>query len=125
MWSADGAGTGVSALLTSIGSGSVSATDRVAVTSFSSSFALAPSTHYFIKITAASGNLGIALGPNSNTALNSVTRYGVGNLNNTTTSAIGMEVTVATAPTFPVLAGLLAGLGALAGFRRRRISDVS
>ena len=124
LWSADGAGTNVSSLLSSIGSGSVSLNDKTAVTSFSSSYALDAVTNYFIKIVASSGSFGIALGPNSATTLNSVTRYGVGNLNNNAPgSAIGMEVAVVPEPSSATLAGIAAVLGTGFAFRRRKLSS--
>ena len=124
LWSADVAGTNVSSLLSSIGSGSVSLNDNTAVTSFSSSYALSAATDYFIKITASSGSFGIALGPNSPAALNSITRYGVGNLNNRENSvAIGMEVAVVPEPSSAALAGIAAVLGAGFAFRRRNLSS--
>ncbi len=125
LWGADGAGTNVSSLLETIASGSITSADKTAVTSFSSSYALSAATDYFIKIVASSGSFGIALGPNSSSALNSITRYGVGNLNNSTTSsALGMEVAVVTAP-IPepgtwAAGALLAAGAAWARWRRRR-----
>lgn len=125
LWSADVAGTQVSSLLAAIGSGSVSSTDKTAVTTFNSSYALAAATNYFIKITADTGSFGLALGPNSNTALNSVTRYGVGNLNNQTSTAIGMRVDVTTGAAVPDapsrwITGLGASLGVAAMALRSR-----
>ena len=98
LWSASTSGTTVGSLLAAIGSGTASGTDKTAVTTFNSSQPLDPTTNYFIKIVATSGNLGLVLGPSSSPALNSVLRYGVANLNNTTTSAIGMKVDVVAVP---------------------------
>lgn len=99
LWSADGAGTNVSALLATIGSGTVNSTDKTAVTSFDLVYGLDSSTKYFVKLIASSGNFGFVLGPNSASTLNSVTRYGVGNLNNENYSlATAMQVDVATVP---------------------------
>ena len=125
LWGADGTGNNVSSLLQTIASGSVTSSDKTAVSSFSSSYALGAATSYFIKIVASSGSFAIALGPNSSTALNSIARYGVGNLNNSTTGfALGMEVAVVTAPipepgTWAAMV-LLAGGGALRLARQRR-----
>ena len=124
LWSADVAGTNVSALLTAIGSGTVTSADKTAVTTFNSAYGLNAATNYFIKIVASSGSFAIALGPNSSATLNSIVRYGVGNLNNnTTTVALGMQVDVAAVPepaSVP-LVGIAVSLGAVfARLRRRR-----
>jgi hypothetical protein len=123
LWSADVAGTNVSALLAAIGSGTVSSADKTAVTSFTSSYSLDAATDYFIKIVASSGIFAIALGPNSSASLNSIVRYGVGNLNNNTTSvALGMEVEVAAVPEpgAITLAGIAAGIVALRAVHHRK-----
>jgi hypothetical protein len=122
LWSADVAGTNVSALLATIGSGTVSSADKTAVTSFSSSSSLDAATDYFIKIVASSGSFAIALGPNSSATLDSIVRYGVGNLNNNTTSvALGMEVEVAAVPEPAGVATVASAVvaGAAFAFRRR------
>jgi hypothetical protein len=128
LWSADVAGTQVNSLLAAIGSGSVSSTDKTAVTTFNSSYALAAATNYFIKITADTGSFGAVLGPSSNTALNSVTRYGVGNLNNQSAGdALAMRVEVAAGAAVPDapsrwITGLGASLGVAAmALRSRRL----
>jgi hypothetical protein len=125
LWSADVSGTNVSALLTAIGSGTVSSADKTAVTAFNPVYGLNAATNYFIKIVASSGSFAIALGPNSSATLNSIVRYGVGNLNNNTTSvALGMQVDVAVVPEpgSAVLGVIAAGLAAAAARWRRRSS---
>ena len=117
LWSAATSGTTVGSLVAAIGSGTASGTDKTAVTTFNSSQPLDPTTDYFIKIVAASGSLGLVLGPSSSPALNSVLRYGMANLNNTTTSAIGMKVDVVAVPEPTGLA-----LVAAAGLSLRMVS---
>lgn len=124
LWSADVAGTNLSALLAVIGSGSVSATDRTAVTTFNATYGLAASTRYFIKLVTDTGSLGVVLGPSGSTALNSIVRYGVGALPNTDPNlAIAMRLEVVTVPE-PAgvgLASLVAAMlaAAAAAVRRR------
>jgi len=122
LWSAGVSGTNVSSLLTAIGSGTVTSADKTAVTTFDSAYSLNAATDYFIKIVASSGSFAIALGPNSSATLNSIVRYGVGNLNNNTTSvALGMQVEVAAVPepASATLAGIAAVLAAVSVWRRR------
>lgn len=117
LWSADVSGTTVSALLATIGSGTVTSTDKTAVTTFNSGYGLDAATNYFIKIVAATGNLGMPLGPSSSTTLNSILRYGVGNLNNTAPSlGLGMKVDVVAVPepASAALVGMAACLGVAA-----------
>lgn len=122
LWSADGAGTNLNALLAPIGSGTVSTTDLTALTSFDLTYPLAASTNYFVKLTT-TADAGWVLGPSSSTTLNSVFRYGVANLNNTDSSiAGGMKVDVVAVPEPSAYAMALAGL-ACSGFsmwRRRK-----
>lgn len=127
LWSSNVAGTNVNALLTTIGSGTVTSSDKTAVTTFNTGFSLDAATNYFIKIIAASGNFGVALGPSTSTALNSVVRYGVGNLNNTSDAAIGMKVDVAAVPEPGTvgLVGVAASGAAIARSLRRRKSPRS
>ena len=122
LWSADGAGTNVGALLATIGSGTVTSSDKTAVTSFDLTYSLNASTDYFVKLIASSGSFGFVIGPNDAATLNSVTRYGVGNLNNTTNSALAMQVDVATVPEpgTLLLGGMAAGLGGVGTWWRRR-----
>lgn len=124
LWSADLAGTNVSTLLTPLGSGTVTSADKTAVTTFNSAYGLNAATNYFIKIVASSGSFAIALGPNSSATLDSIVRYGVGNLNNNTTSvAFGMQVDVAAVPepASATLFGIAVSLGAaFARLRRPR-----
>lgn len=124
LWSADLAGTNLSTLLASIGSGNVSNTDKIAVTSFDLTYGLAASTNYFVKIDS-NANFGWVKGPSSSTALNSVFRYGVGNTNGTDNSfGGGMKVDVAVPePGTLVLGGIAAACGgAGARWKRRRKS---
>lgn len=123
LWTTDLAGTNVGSFLTTIGSGVVTSTDRTAVTSFDLTYDLAAATDYFVKIVAASGSFGVVLGPSSSTALNSVVRYGVGNLNNMDNSvALGMQVDVVTVPEpgSLALAGTAAAFGSAGAWLRRR-----
>ena len=69
------------------------------------------------------GDAGWAGGPSSSTTLNSIFRYGVGNLNATDSSfAGGMKVDVVAVPEPTAYALALAGLacGGCARWRRRR-----
>jgi len=119
LWSADGAGTNTGSLLATIGGGSISSTDRTTVTSFSLNYGLAATTDYFIKLTASDANFGWVLGPSSSVALNSVLRYGVGNLNNESPSlAVGMQVVTVPEPGTCMLGGIAAGLTAAGVWRR-------
>jgi hypothetical protein len=122
LWSANLAGDNAGALLASIGSGVVSSTDKTAITSFTLPYSLTAATDYFVKIVSATGSFGLVLGPDSSVDLDSVLRYGVGNLNNSAPgSAFAMQVDVATAvpePTaFPILG--LVGLAWAVGWRTR------
>lgn len=124
LWSATGSGTTSTAgvLLAPIGSGTVSTSDLTALTSFDLTYGLTASTDYFVKLTT-TAYTGWVLGPSSSTTLNSVFRYGVGQLNNTdSSSAVGMQVDVFAVPEPAACGVALSGL-AIGGFsmwRRRR-----
>ena len=123
LWSANGAGTNLNELLATIGSGTVSTTDRTALTSFDLTYGLAASTNYFVKLTTATHDAGWVLGPSSSTTLNSVFRYGVGSLNSTDPSlAGGMKVDVVAVPEPSTSVMGLAGLacGGYSLVRRRK-----
>ncbi|MFM8495264.1 MAG: PEP-CTERM sorting domain-containing protein [Planctomycetia bacterium] len=122
LWSADGAGTNVNALLAPIGSGTVSTTDLTALTSFDLTYPLAASTNYFVRLTS-TADLAWVLGPSSSTTLNSVFRYGVASLNNADSSvAGGMKVDVNAVPEPSTYVMALAGLacGGFSRWRRRK-----
>lgn len=128
LWTTDVAGTNVGSFLTTIGSGAVMSADRTAVTSFDLTYDLEAATDYFVKIVSNTGSLGLVLGPSSSTELNSVLRYGVGNLNNVAnSSAFAMQVDVVTVPEpgTMALAGMAVAFGSAgAWLRRRRRSGV-
>ncbi len=125
LWSANGSGNAPGSLLASIGSGLISTQSRTAITSLNLTYALAPATQYFVKLTT-SPNLGWAIGPNSSTNLNSVFLYGVASFNTDNTIAGGMKVEVVAAGVpeiAPAGIGSLLALftGALVWLERRRI----
>lgn len=126
LWSVTGAGTSstLNALLAPIGSGTVATTDLTAIISFGLTYGLTASTDYFVKLTT-TGDAGWAGGPSSSTTLNSIFRYGVGQLNNTDSSfAGGMKADVVAVPGPAAYALALAGLacGGCARWRRRMLS---
>lgn len=119
LWSADGAGTNLNALLAAIGSGTVSTTDATAPTSFDLTYSLTASTNYFVRLTT-TPDAGWVLGPSSSATLNSVFRYGIASLNGTDPSiAGGMNVDVVAVPEPATCVVALAGL-ACGGFSMRR-----
>lgn len=124
LWTADVTGSNVGSLLAVLGSGTTSSSDKTAILSFTKVQSLDAATNYFTLVsTPNGGNLGVVLGPASSATLNSVIRYGTSlPPNNSTTSAIGMQVTVATVPepATVTLAGIAGVLGAAGVHRRRR-----
>ncbi|MGI9178693.1 MAG: hypothetical protein ACR2IT_12665, partial [Pirellulales bacterium] len=120
LWSATPDGTTVNALLATIGSGSVSTTDKTLITSFDLVSPLNAATNYFVKMNV-TPDFGLVLGPNSSATLNSVLRYGVGNLNNTAAQAAAMQVNVIAVPEPGITAmGLVAVVAGGVGLRWNR-----
>lgn len=120
LWSATPDGTTVNSFLTTIGSGSIATTDKTLVTAFDLSYSVNAATNYFVKMDV-TPDFGIILGPNSSSTLNSILRYGVGNLNNTAPQAAAMRVDVIAVPEPAVQAlGLVAMVAGGVGLRWSR-----